>query len=105
MATNKNTYKLYVALTPPGTTTAAMTKIQIELPESTAKAAKEAGLLTPEALNRLLTDALRRQRAADALLTIADRTASAGVAPMSMQEVDAEVKAVRAIRWQRAGGH
>jgi hypothetical protein len=82
-----------------------MTKIQIELPESTAKAAKEAGLLTPEALNRLLTEAIKRQRAADALLTIADRVVSAGVEPMSMEEVDAEVKAVRARRRQRAGGH
>ena len=35
-----------------------MTKIQIELPEATATAAREAGLLTPEALERLLTDAL-----------------------------------------------
>jgi hypothetical protein len=82
-----------------------MTKIQIELPESTAKAAKEAGLLTPEALNRLLTDAIKRQRAADALLTIADRVASAGAEPMPMEEVDAEVKAVRASRRRRAGGH
>jgi hypothetical protein len=82
-----------------------MTKIQIELPESTAKAAKEAGLLTPEALNRLLTAAIKRQRAADALLTIADRAAAAGVEPMSIEEVDAEVKAVRASRRQRAGGH
>jgi hypothetical protein len=82
-----------------------MTKIQIELPDSTAKAAKEAGLLTPVALDRLLTDAIRRQQAADALLTIADRAASAGVEPMSMEEVDAEVKAVRARRRQRAGGH
>jgi hypothetical protein len=82
-----------------------MTKIQIELPESTAKAAKEAGLLTPEALNRLLTDAIRRLRAADELLTIADRVASAGVEPLSMEEVDAEVKSVRSSRRQRAGGH
>jgi hypothetical protein len=82
-----------------------MTKIQIELPESTAKAAKEAGLLKPEALNRLFTDAIKRLRAADSLLTIADRAASAGVEPMSMEEVDAEVKAVRASRRQRAGGH
>ena len=38
-----------------------MTKIQIELPDTTAKAALEAGLLTPQALDRLLTEALRRQ--------------------------------------------
>ena len=38
-----------------------MTKIQIELPDATAKAASEAGLLTPQALERLLTEAIRRQ--------------------------------------------
>ena len=82
-----------------------MTKIQIELPEATAKAAREAGLLTPQALDRLLTDAIRRQQVADALLSIADRVAEAGVEPMSMEEIDAEVKAVRAERRRRADRH
>jgi hypothetical protein len=82
-----------------------MTKIQIELPEATAKAAREAGLLTPQALDRLLTDAIRRQQAADALTSIAERVAEAGVEPMSMEEIDAEVKAVRTERRRRAGGH
>jgi hypothetical protein len=75
-----------------------MTKIQIELPEETARAARDAGLLTPQALERLLTDAIRRRQAADALLTIADRVAEAGIEPMSMEEIDAEVKAARAER-------
>ncbi|MEK7754236.1 MAG: hypothetical protein AAB654_20090 [Acidobacteriota bacterium] len=82
-----------------------MTKIQIELPDATAKAAREAGLLTPRALGRLLGEAIKRRRAADSLLAIADRVAKAGVAPMSMQEIDAEVKAVRAGRRRRAGRH
>ena len=82
-----------------------MTTIQIELPESTAQAAREAGLLTPQALNRLLTDALKRQQAADSLLSIADRVANAGIVPMSIEEINAEVKAARAERQQRAGGH
>lgn len=81
-----------------------MTTIQIDLPETTVKAAGEAGLLTSAALDRLLTEALRRQRAADALLSIADRVAAAGVAPMSMDEVAAEIKAARAERRQSAGG-
>ena len=42
-----------------------MAKIEIELPDATAKAAHEAGLLTPEALDRLLTLALKRKQAAD----------------------------------------
>ena len=78
-----------------------MTTIQIELPEATAQAARAAGLLTPQALDRLLTDALRRQEAADSLLSIADRVADAGIEPMSMEEINAEVKAARAERRQR----
>jgi hypothetical protein len=79
-----------------------MTTIQIELPEATAQAAREAGLLTPQALERLLNDALRRKQAADSLLSIADRVAAAGIEPMSMEEINAEVKAARAARKQRA---
>lgn len=82
-----------------------MTTIQIELPDATAQAARDAGLLTAPALERLLNDALRRQQAADALLSIANRVAVAGIAPMSMEEINAEVKAARAERRQRAGGH
>lgn len=84
-----------------------MTKIQIELPDATAQAAREAGLLTPAALERLLTEALRRKQAADSLLSIADRVAAAGIEPMSMEEINAEVKAARAERRrkQRAGDH
>ena len=81
-----------------------MTTIQIELPDDTAQAARDAGLLTPVAMERLLTDALRRQNAADSLLSIAGRVAAAGIAPMSMDEINAEVKAARAERKQRADG-
>ena len=82
-----------------------MTTIQIELPDAMAQAAREAGLLTPQALERLLNDALKRKQAADSLLSIADRVAAAGIEPMSMEEINAEVKAARAERRQRASGH
>jgi post-segregation antitoxin (ccd killing protein) len=82
-----------------------MTKIQIELPDATAQAARDAGLLTSDALERLLNDALKRKQAADSLLSIADRVAAAGIPPMSMEEINAEVKAARAERKQRAGGN
>jgi hypothetical protein len=78
-----------------------MTTIQIELPDATAQAARAAGLLTPQALDRLLTDALKRQEAADSLLPIADRVAAAGIEPMSMDEISAEVKAARVERRPR----
>jgi hypothetical protein len=51
--------------------------------DATAKAARDAGLLTSQVLDRLLTDALRRREAADRLLTIADRAAAAGIQSMS----------------------
>ena len=82
-----------------------MTRIQIDLPDMTAQAARDAGLLTPEALLRLLSDALRRRKAADALLSVADRVAAAGIPPMKMDKINAEVKAARAERHKRAGGH
>lgn len=75
----------------------------IEFSEATAKAARDAGLLTPKALGRLLTEAIKRRQAADSLLAIADRMAKARIAPMSMEEIDAEVKADRAERRARAG--
>lgn len=79
-----------------------MTTIQIELPEATAQAARAAGLLTPQALARLLDEALKRREAADRLLSIADRIAAAGIPPMTEEEIDAEVKAARAERRARA---
>ena len=77
------------------------TTIQIELSDATAHAARAAGLLTPESLDRLLTDALRRQQAAGSLLAMADQVAAAGIEPMSMDEINAEIQAARAERRQR----
>jgi len=71
---------------------------QIELPDTTVQAARAAGLLTPQALERLLNEALRKREAANSLLSIAQRVEAAGIAPMSMQEINAEVKAARAAR-------
>ena len=82
-----------------------MIKIQIELPDATAQAALAAGLLTPQAMERLLSNALRKQQAADYLLTVADEVAAADSAPMSMEEINAEVKAAREERRQRADRH
>ncbi|MBI2293380.1 MAG: hypothetical protein HYU73_24255 [Betaproteobacteria bacterium] len=66
---------------------------------------RAAGLLTPQALERLINDALRRKQAADSLLSIAGRVAAVGIPPMSMEEINAEVRAARAERKQSAGGH
>ncbi len=82
-----------------------MTRIQIELPDAIAQNAQAAGLLTPQALERLLSNALARQCAANYLLSIVDEVAAAGVAPMSMEEITAEVKAAREELQQRADRH
>jgi post-segregation antitoxin (ccd killing protein) len=81
-----------------------MTKVQIELPDATAEAAQAAGLLTSEALDRLLSNALRKRQAADWLLGIAEEVAAAGVSPMSEAEIKAEVKLARETRRHRAAG-
>ncbi len=75
-----------------------MTTVEIELPEATAQAAKAAGLLTPQALDRLLSNALRKREAVQSLRSIADDVAAAGITPMTMEEIDTEVKAVRAAK-------
>ena len=75
-----------------------MTTLQIELPDTTAQAARAAGLLTPQALERLLNEALRKREATNSLLSIAQRVEAASITPMSTQEINAEVKAARAAR-------
>ncbi len=82
-----------------------MTKIQIELPDATAQAAQDAGLLTPHAMERLLSNALRKQQAADYLLTLADEVAATDSTPMSIEEINAEVKAAREEQRRRADRH
>jgi kynurenine formamidase len=82
-----------------------MTTIKIDLPDATVQAARAAGLLTPEAIERLLNEAIKRKQAAEWLLSIADRVSSVGIESLSMDEINAEVKAARQERRQRAGGH
>jgi predicted proteasome-type protease len=74
-----------------------MTTVQIELPEDLARKAEEAGLLTPEALEQVLREALRRD-AGKRLLEISKRMQAANIPPMTMEEIQAEVDAVRVER-------
>jgi len=77
-------------------------EVKLDLPDRLAKAAKDAGLLVPEALERIIAEALRRQTF-DELLSVADRVETAGVPPMSVEELNAEIQAYRMER-RRAGG-
>lgn len=79
-----------------------MTKIQIEITDATAQAA---GLLTSQAMERLLANALSKQQAADYLLTIADEVAAANIPSMTAEEIQTEVNAARIEKKQRADSH
>ena len=74
-----------------------MTDLVVNLPDDLAEKAASAGLLTETAIQRLLEEAIRRE-AGRRLLEIADRVHAAGIEPMSMDEINAEVKAYRAER-------
>ena len=76
-----------------------MTELKVTLPDGLARDARKAGLLTPKAIGELLRDAIRR-RAAGAFLSNAQRVAEAKIPPMSEQEIQAEIDAVRKARRQ-----
>ena len=78
-----------------------MTTVQIELPEELARRAREAGLSAPESIERVLREALRRE-AFEELLSVAERVEAAGIPPMSMDEINAEIRAYRAERQRNA---
>lgn len=70
-------------------------EITLNLPDELARRAQSEGLLSAEAMQRMLEDTLRRA-AGQRLLEIADRVHAAGIAPMSEEEINAEVRAYRA---------
>ena len=77
-----------------------MTTVEIKLSDTLAKQAQEAGLLAPGAIEKLIAEALRRG-AFEELLSVADRVEAAGVPPMTMEEIEAEIQAYR--QEQRTG--
>lgn len=74
---------------------------ELELPDNLAKQAKEAGLLEPVAIARLLREAVR-QRAAGELFKAMDELAALNLPSLSEEEIQAEIEAVR--RERRANG-
>jgi hypothetical protein len=76
-----------------------MTTVQLTLniSDSLAQAARHAGLLKPKAIEHLLREAVRRQDS-DAFFYAADQLATLDIPPMSLEEIQAEVNAVRAAR-------
>ncbi len=78
-------------------------ELKVDLPDTLADEAKAAGLLTSQAIERLLREAVRSQ-AVNELFETADRLAAANISPMTMAEIQAEVDAVRKARRERASG-
>lgn len=71
--------------------------IELELPDQLVEEARSAGLLSPEAIETMLRERLKK-RSIDELFDAADRLAAVDLPPMTEEEVQAEVDAVRAER-------
>lgn len=78
-----------------------MTTIKIQLPDDLAQDAQAAGLLTPDAIERLLRERLRTQ-AGDALRAMWDRMPDEELTPEIEESINEEVRAVRTERRQRS---
>jgi len=79
-----------------------MMELVVKLPDELAQRARNAGLLSDSAIQRLLEEAMRREAGAK-LLAVAERIHAAGIEPMSDDEIAAEVNAVRAEQRARQG--
>jgi len=76
-------------------------ELKLNLPDELAREAREAGLLTPEAIESMLRDRLRRQ-AGEELRTMLERLPREEISESQMQEIVEEVRSVRAER-RKAG--
>lgn len=74
-----------------------MTQLVVDLPDDLAQRAQAAGLLSSEAIESLLREKLRKQ-AGQELLAMMKKLANDGTPPMSEDEIQAEVDAVRTVR-------
>lgn len=71
--------------------------LKLDLPESVFKEAKEAGLLQPAEIERLLREELRRRRL-DELFATVDKLAALEFPPLTEEELEAEIAAAREAR-------
>jgi hypothetical protein len=71
-----------------------MTTLTLDLPDNLIKEAQDAGLLAPAAVEAMLREQLRR-RAVDGLFAAADKLAATHFPPMTLDEIQTEVNAVR----------
>jgi hypothetical protein len=76
-------------------------ELRVDLPDDLAREARDAGLLTPEAIESMLRDRLRDQAGAE-LRRLWERLPPEEISELQMQEIVQEVKKARAER-RRAG--
>jgi post-segregation antitoxin (ccd killing protein) len=76
--------------------------LTLNIPDDLANKAQAAGLLSSEAIERLLREQLRKQAGQD-LRAMLNKADASGVAPMSEEEVQAEIDAYRAERRAKRG--
>jgi hypothetical protein len=79
--------------------------IQVDLPEELVNEAKANGLLESKRLGELLGEEIRRERARKDLGRMLKELHSLPGEPMSYEEIQAEIDAVRAERRRRESGH
>jgi hypothetical protein len=77
-------------------------EVKLNLPDSLANEARQAGLLTPEELERLLREALRARRV-ERLTAVRETLATNPLPPMTPEEIQVEIDAYRA-QVRRASG-
>lgn len=70
-------------------------ELKLNLPDRLAQDAAKMGLLDPDSLQTMLREAVRNRRIAQ-LAFARQRVAEAGIAPMSLEEIQEEVDAQRA---------
>ena len=77
-----------------------MTTLEITLPDSLATEAKAAGLLAPEAVERMVREAIRQQAMGELKLTM-ERMAAVEGPVMTPREIQEEIRTARAQRRAR----
>lgn len=75
--------------------------IQLDLPEEVIRDARTFGLLESKRMTAILAEEVRRRRAGQELKKTLDEIRSVPGVPMTMEEINAEIKAARAERRAR----
>ena len=79
-----------------------MTTVQITLPDALAQEAANAGLLAPEKIERILRERLRDERI-ERMKAARSTLAAEPLAPMTPEEINAEIAAYRSGQRRAAG--